>query len=378
MRVDAARLAAWRSEVALAAADAELHAAAELESWAAAHPGRTVEEAREAAIATASRVSSAYGRVSAATSGRLFDELAEAQGHGARFEVVDTTGAAYTEEAVRKLANRLRDGDEDGFRRGVSQLVGNQVRRNSQASMAANCDRAGVRWARVPSGPKPCPFCFMVASRGFVYKSKASAGGFTQWHKGCMCAVVPDFDGKTEVQGYDPDGMYRRWRMCADTVGSDPEATSGEATRAILRECATRDTEWLATGKVPEPTYESRRAERELREHERKTRDVLSANGFIQHILERSNEPRVKTADLLLSGRRADYKTPRGAGFNSIDQLMRDAGKKADVAVIHLQEGLSQMSAADAEKHFIVCGERRGIREAVIIDYDEAVKRVKI
>ena len=112
MRVDAARLAAWRSEVALAAADAELNVSAELESWAAAHPGRTVEEARDAAIATASRASSAYGRVSAATSGRLFDELAEAQGHGARFEVVDTTDAAYTEEAVRKLANRLRDGDE--------------------------------------------------------------------------------------------------------------------------------------------------------------------------------------------------------------------------------------------------------------------------
>lgn len=76
--------------------------------------------------------------------------------------------------------------------------------------MAANCERAGVRWARVPSGSKTCPFCFMVASRGFVYKSKASAGGLSQWHKGCMCAVVPDFDVSTTVQGYDPDAMHGR------------------------------------------------------------------------------------------------------------------------------------------------------------------------
>lgn len=59
--------------------------------------------------------------------------------------VADTTDAAYAEEAVRKLANRLRGGDRDGFRSGVSQLVGSQVRRNSQVSMAANCERAGVR-----------------------------------------------------------------------------------------------------------------------------------------------------------------------------------------------------------------------------------------
>lgn len=236
MRVDAARLAAWRSEVALAAADAELHAAAELESWAAAHPGRTVEEAREAAIATASRASSAYGRVSAASSGRLFDELAEAQGHGARFEVVDTTDAAYTEEAARKLANRLRDGDEDGFRRGVSQLVGNQVRRNSQASMAANCERTGVRWARVPSGQKPCDWCLMLASRGFVYKSKASAGGLSQWHRGCMCAIVPDFDGSTAIQGYDPDALYDEWKARKGAGKSLPFVSREKGARPLPKE----------------------------------------------------------------------------------------------------------------------------------------------
>ena len=88
----------------------------------------------------------------------------------------------------------------------------------------------------------------------------------------------------------------------------------------------------------------------------------------------------MKTADILLGASeiRADYKTPRGNGFNSIDQLMRDAGKKADIAIVHLVKGESAMSMDDTIKHFRKCGRRRGITEAIFIDYNEDVRRVKI
>lgn len=376
MRVSRARLDSWSAEVDAAAADAELQVAAELESWAAFHPGHTVEEAREAAIDAVGRASSAYGRVSSASSGRLWNELAEAQGSGARFRVLDTSDPLYTVEGICGSAGKLRRGDAAGFRSDAARLAGQQVRRNARASMVDNCRREGVRWARVPTGKDTCAWCFMLASNGFVYKSAATADA--GWHRGCDCRIVPDFDGGTTVEGYDPDGMAARWRACARTVGKDPDGTNEDVRRAIMREVSRRDGEWLRSGRPAAPSYESERALRELRGHERATRDVLASNGFPQHILERSNERGVKTADLLLSGVKADYKTPRGAGFNCIDQLMRDTGKKADIAVIHLQDGLSQMSAADAERHFLACGERRGVREALIIDYDGSVVRAKI
>ena len=57
---------------------------------------------------------------------------------------------------------------------------------------------------------------------------------------------------------------------------------------------------------------------------------------------------------------------------------MRDAGKKAEVAVVHLVEGESVMSLEDAVSHFMRCGRRRGITEALFIDYDGSIVRVKI
>ncbi|WP_368285027.1 hypothetical protein [Enorma massiliensis] len=110
------------------------------------------------------------------------------------------------------------------------------------------------------------------------------------------------------------------------------------------------------------------------------TRDILEENGFSQYVLERSNEHQVNTPGILLGSyeTRADYKTPRGTGFNSIDQFMRDADKKADIVVVHLMEGESKMSLEDAIDNFIRCGERRDIREAIFIDYDGNLKRAKI
>jgi hypothetical protein len=53
----------------------------------------------------------------------------------------------------------------------------------------------GVAWARVLTGPRSCAFCAMLASRGPVYTSEASAkyrGGerVDKYHDGCDCEVV--------------------------------------------------------------------------------------------------------------------------------------------------------------------------------------------
>ncbi len=48
---------------------------------------------------------------------------------------------------------------------------------------------AGIRFARIPNGPS-CGFCTMLASRGFVYASRKSAGEFTRFHDHCDCRIV--------------------------------------------------------------------------------------------------------------------------------------------------------------------------------------------
>jgi hypothetical protein len=54
-------------------------------------------------------------------------------------------------------------------------------------------DTAPVRYARIADS-MACDFCKMLASRGFVYRDKNSAGAFSEWHHHCNCQIVPAFD----------------------------------------------------------------------------------------------------------------------------------------------------------------------------------------
>ncbi len=306
MRVSAQRLDEWREEVRLAAEDAELAARAGVSTWLSSHPGCTAEEARDAAIDSVSRVSSTYGRISSATSGRFYDELAREQGSPARFKAMDTTDVSFTEARARYLAGGLKNGNSAEFADGMAKVAGQQVRRNAVASMVENCRRAGARWARVPTGKETCSWCFMLASRGFVYRSaQAAAAG---WHRGCDCSIVPDFDGGTTVEGYDPDGMRSRWNMCADSVQLDPDSGDDDVLGAIMRECDTRDPRWLWSGELPKVEYDP-----EWVDWERETADALAANGFAVEPIRRSLAER--RPDFRLNGIEWEMKNPKNAGY---------------------------------------------------------------
>ncbi|MEY8460980.1 hypothetical protein AALA69_07625 [Eggerthellaceae bacterium 24-137] len=67
--------------------------------------------------------------------------------------------------------------------------------------------RGDVRFARVPSGPRACPWCVAIASQGFVYSSSEKAGEFASWHDNCRCRVLPSVDAA--IEGYDPDEYLR-------------------------------------------------------------------------------------------------------------------------------------------------------------------------
>lgn len=101
---------------------------------------------------------------------------------------------------------------EEAMRRRVGNLARDQVKRRANRTMAENCARDGVRYARVPAGSETCGFCIMLASRGFVYTTPEAAA---HAHDGCDCKVMPGFPGM-EVDGYDPEKLYRIWRRIDD------------------------------------------------------------------------------------------------------------------------------------------------------------------
>lgn len=194
--------------------------------------------------------------------------------------VHDTTDYKIVERRIRYLAEALNHGDEDKFKDQVSEVTSFFVRRSAQDNIIHCCRDAEIRFARVPSGLETCAFCFMLASRGFVYWSEAAAGGQHKFHEHCTCVVVPGEKGRTKIDGYDPAVMYRNWKSCEETLGGkkqlredwkalsdeermiylvkhpakygtgydESEARAEYLRKRVMDEVETRDWHWLYTG----------------------------------------------------------------------------------------------------------------------------------
>ena len=125
------------------------------------------------------------------------------------------------ERALAVLSERLDQFIKHAGREKVTQL--------------AVADPAAKRFGRVPVG-STCTWCEMLASRGFVYTSPKSAGMFMRFHYKCDCQVVPGFEGKNPVEGYDP-GVYKaRYDAAVEAL----RAESKHGTRFVDRDVAWR------------------------------------------------------------------------------------------------------------------------------------------
>ena len=120
--------------------------------------------------------------------------------------------AVESEDAPRRSRLRISFGDDE----------------DDEASPAVLEDPdppEGVRpvaWARVLSGAENCAFCIILASRGPVYRTKASAGGLkaTEYHNLCDCEAVPIYDG-VEWDGLEQaDWLYENVYLPA--IGGKP------------------------------------------------------------------------------------------------------------------------------------------------------------
>lgn len=175
-----------------------------------------------------------------------------------------------------------RAADDEGVLEAIANHVITESYHHGNRTTKHNAIRNGLRYARVPSG-KACAFCLMLASRGFVYHSKTSAGEDKgHYHNHCHCAVVAG-NLKMKVSGYDPDGLNERMNELAASLGIDDWAAAAadkELTKVLNRELAERDRCWVLNGKVPFVEFENKLAKKNAHDHEIEQAKRLSRHGI--------------------------------------------------------------------------------------------------
>lgn len=223
-----------------------------MDEWHKANPDASVAEAREFCIAAAADVSERFAAPSSEIAAQFFDAVCEEEDIDASASLIDDLiNMDMIEDAAHYNAGKLVDGDWDGFVDAEARTVDNNVHRAAYDTMKKSCEDNHVQWARVPSGRETCGYCFMLASRGFVYVDEGAAHAGS--HVGCDCTVVPGKRGTTTVEGYDPDALYERWIECRDAADSTDF-------RDVIKEVESRDWDWVwrGTNKAPSERFSNR------------------------------------------------------------------------------------------------------------------------
>ena len=253
------------------------------------------EALRDATIAKVNDIIEDYGDATASIAADFREELLDMAGESGVSVMPPGFDDQRTDRNVRRAAKSLfgEDADLGAFADGVSTFLARVVSHRADECVAQNAvaqneaaERGGKKgekkFARVPSGPS-CGFCIMLASRGFVYATRKSAGELTRFHNDCDCRIVEGYEGMV-VEGYDPEEMYKRYKSCRDAIRADanpsPIRRDWDALPAeekakyyvpgdpkhrpsydqylqhrIAAEMDTRDRQWLYDGTLPEIDY---------------------------------------------------------------------------------------------------------------------------
>lgn len=153
--------------------------------------------------------------------------------------------AETTDNAVRSFVGQACDArDRSKLVDFLGRRIDSEVMRSYSNThiMNGKADPLRPKYARVPTGNKPCDFCRALAGHGFYYNSMESAGdqgsGFNRFHDFCRCQVVPQFSSAAKalsVAGYDPEKYAEEWRATQKEFKRyTPKASSGSRTSAAM------------------------------------------------------------------------------------------------------------------------------------------------
>lgn len=182
---------------------------------------------RDALLDFLPQLAATYGDIAAVAAAEWYENLRGKVAGLPPYETVLSSGVKREAivETVRWAAGGLWGDDPVQVRRVLEGCVQAWVKYSGRDTVARNVefDPAKPRYARVPRGAHTCAWCAMLASRGFVYRTKETAG-FVEgtFHNDCDCEIVPSFEAKSaHITGYDPDTLYAQYKAARAQVDSE-------------------------------------------------------------------------------------------------------------------------------------------------------------
>lgn len=172
----------------------------------------------------------------------------------------------YLRDALEPVREKFqRENTTDGAVNTAAGIVGKQVLNGGRRTLVRAVEKDPVvqGWARVQGGNESCTFCWMLISRGPVYKDADTAGInadnqtavevfrdwqatdndellmklMTRWHPNCDCRVVPVFDkSKNWVGKADFLAAQKIWNdITEDYSGTSPGYKTPDKYRAFRK-----------------------------------------------------------------------------------------------------------------------------------------------
>lgn len=237
MRLSRKALDAYNAAIKRQGGNSENAARSALGVWLAENPGASIADTREFCMALMQELGTVYGNAAGDAAYALRAIAADAAG----IELPDVDyfyepDSEFVEKTARYQVEKLKSDDQAGFVDSIADASRYFAERGANDTMAAlgkaDAKKMGkkVRFARIPTGATTCPYCCMLASRGFAYSSELSA--LNANHRHCDCRIVEGFEGMT-VEGYDPDEYYDRWKNPEKYEGATEESRKKSAIEKI-------------------------------------------------------------------------------------------------------------------------------------------------
>ena len=180
----------------------------------------------EAIVAYAHALATKYGEATAALACEMYDEIAAAQMAGV--PLAEPAPTATYGETAKAVYGTMKNRHST-----VPDTVGRLVKQAGADTMLQNAKRDHAQFAWIPMGDT-CAFCLTLASRGWQYQSaKTMKNGHAEHiHANCNCEYCIRFDGKSTVEGYDPDALKAQY----DSFEGTPQEKINAWRREIAHE----------------------------------------------------------------------------------------------------------------------------------------------
>lgn len=174
--------------------------------------------ARDMLLETLPAIVEMYGAAAAEAAAEMYEAVLEAETAIRRkVQLADISTEGIT-QSVRYAAKFMFEGDEAQAFTVLLKALDYHVKRPARETVEDNAriDKGnGARYARVPQGPTTCEFCVLMASRGFMQKTKKAAESDGGYHANCDCLPVVSFEDEPVVEGYDQQhykDLYKKMR----------------------------------------------------------------------------------------------------------------------------------------------------------------------